>query len=210
MRGDDWSTESTESTEDAEEAEATEGRRHRKDARVTNRMLLRRLGNSGISVSAMGAWLYGDVGVLWPTSRRSPVDGHFRTSASTPGVTFLDTATTDGPFTNELVGRFVRSRRDQVVVATKFGNRRAPDGSFLGVSGQPDYVRQCCDASLKRLGVETWRRDGKGLRPRNCSPATSTATAIIEEIASTTVVEPGDAVTVNRYGHLVMKLNSAP
>ena len=72
------------------------------------------------------------------------------------GVTFLDTADVYGPFTNEeLVGRFVRSRRDQVVVATKFGNRRAADGSFLGVSGQPDYVRQCCDASLKRLGVET-------------------------------------------------------
>jgi aryl-alcohol dehydrogenase-like predicted oxidoreductase len=60
-----------------------------------------------------------------------------------------------GPFKNEeLLGRALQGRRDRVVLATKFGNRRAPDGTFLGVCGTPDYVRQACDASLKRLGVE--------------------------------------------------------
>jgi aryl-alcohol dehydrogenase-like predicted oxidoreductase len=60
-----------------------------------------------------------------------------------------------GPFTNEtLVGRAIKDRREQAVLATKFGNMRSPEGGFLGVSGKPDYVRECCDASLKRLGVD--------------------------------------------------------
>ncbi|MCB5175374.1 aldo/keto reductase [Microvirga lenta] len=72
------------------------------------------------------------------------------------GVTFLDTADMYGVGRNEeLVGRAVRDRRDRVVLATKFGNMRAPDGTFLGINGRPDYVRQACEASLKRLGVET-------------------------------------------------------
>ena len=71
------------------------------------------------------------------------------------GCRFLDTADMYGPFRNEeLVGRAIRNRRDQVVLATKFGNVRGDDGAFLGVNGKPDYVRQCCDASLKRLGVD--------------------------------------------------------
>ena len=71
------------------------------------------------------------------------------------GVTFLDTADMYGPFTNErLVGKAIAGRRDRVVVATKFGNRRGEDGSFLGISGRPDYVREACDASLERLGVD--------------------------------------------------------
>ena len=71
------------------------------------------------------------------------------------GVTFLDTADMYGPFTNEtLVGRAIADRRDEVVLATKFGNQRGVDGSFLGVNGRPDYVRACCDASLARLGVD--------------------------------------------------------
>jgi aryl-alcohol dehydrogenase-like predicted oxidoreductase len=71
------------------------------------------------------------------------------------GVNFLDTADMYGPFTNErLVGRAIRGRRDDVVLATKFGNVRAEDGAFLGISGRPDYVREACDASLKRLGVD--------------------------------------------------------
>jgi aryl-alcohol dehydrogenase-like predicted oxidoreductase len=71
------------------------------------------------------------------------------------GVTFLDTADMYGPFTNEeLVGRAIRDRRDQVVLATKFGNMRGADGSFAGVNGRPDYVRAACDASLQRLGVD--------------------------------------------------------
>jgi aryl-alcohol dehydrogenase-like predicted oxidoreductase len=71
------------------------------------------------------------------------------------GVTLLDTADVYGPFTNEqLVGRVIRDRRDQVVLATKFGNVRSSDGQFLGVSGKPEYVHQACDASLQRLGVD--------------------------------------------------------
>ncbi|MGA9521681.1 MAG: aldo/keto reductase [Myxococcaceae bacterium] len=70
------------------------------------------------------------------------------------GVNFLDTADMYGPFLNEqLVGRAIAGRRDQVVLATKFGNVYSPDGKFLRIDGSPAYVRQACDASLKRLGV---------------------------------------------------------
>ena len=71
------------------------------------------------------------------------------------GITFLDTADMYGPFTNErLVGKAIADRREEVVLATKFGNVRGEDGSFLGVSGKPDYVKEACDASLSRLGVD--------------------------------------------------------
>jgi aryl-alcohol dehydrogenase-like predicted oxidoreductase len=71
------------------------------------------------------------------------------------GINFLDTADMYGVGRNEeLVGRAIRGRRDGVVLATKFGNVRGEDGSFLGVSGRPEYVRSACEASLKRLGVE--------------------------------------------------------
>ena len=71
------------------------------------------------------------------------------------GITFLDTADMYGMGTNEeLVGRAIKGKRDQFVIATKFGNVRAPDGAFLGVNGKPDYVKRCCEESLKRLGVE--------------------------------------------------------
>jgi aryl-alcohol dehydrogenase-like predicted oxidoreductase len=71
------------------------------------------------------------------------------------GVNFLDTADMYGPFTNErLVGAAIKGRRDEVVLATKFGNQRADDGSFLRINGSPEYVRAACDASLERLGVE--------------------------------------------------------
>jgi len=71
------------------------------------------------------------------------------------GVTFLDTADMYGPFTNEqLVGKAIQGRRDQVALATKFGNERNPDGSWVGINGSPDYVRRACDASLQRLGVD--------------------------------------------------------
>ena len=72
------------------------------------------------------------------------------------GVTFLDTADIYGPFTNErLVGQAVADRRSQVILATKFGNMRADDGTFVGINGKPEYVKQACDASLQRLGVDT-------------------------------------------------------
>ena len=71
------------------------------------------------------------------------------------GVTLLDTADMYGPFTNEeLVGRAIQGRREQVVLATKFGNVRTADGGWGGVNGRPEYVQQCCEASLQRLGVE--------------------------------------------------------
>lgn len=71
------------------------------------------------------------------------------------GLTLLDTADMYGPFTNEkLVGRAIKDRRDRVILATKFGNVRSEEGGWLGISGKPDYVRQACDASLQRLGVD--------------------------------------------------------
>src|SRR3954447_302154 len=71
------------------------------------------------------------------------------------GVTFLDTADMYGPFTNELlVGRAIAGRRDEVVLATKFGNQRREDGTRIGINGRPEYVRAACDASLERLGVD--------------------------------------------------------
>jgi aryl-alcohol dehydrogenase-like predicted oxidoreductase len=71
------------------------------------------------------------------------------------GVTFLDTADMYGPFTNErLVGQAIAGRREEVVLATKFGNERSEDGAFLGINGRPEYVHAACDASLQRLGVD--------------------------------------------------------
>jgi len=72
------------------------------------------------------------------------------------GIDFLDTADMYGPFTNErLVGKAIEGRREEVVLATKFGNERREDGSWVGVNGKPEYVRRACDASLERLGVDT-------------------------------------------------------
>ena len=71
------------------------------------------------------------------------------------GVTFLDTADMYGPFTNEqLVGKAIKDRRDEVQLATKFGNERNPDGSWVRINGTPEYVRRAADASLQRLGVD--------------------------------------------------------
>ena len=72
------------------------------------------------------------------------------------GVTFLDTADMYGPFTNEvLVGKAITGQHERVVIATKFGNERLPDGTRIGINGTPEYVRKACDASLQRLGVDT-------------------------------------------------------
>ena len=71
------------------------------------------------------------------------------------GINFLDTADMYGPFTNELlVGRAIKSRRKDVILATKFGNERDETGRYIGINGTPEYVRKACDASLKRLGVD--------------------------------------------------------
>src|SRR5437762_13934120 len=71
------------------------------------------------------------------------------------GITVLDTADVYGPFTNEvLVGKAIKGRRSGIIVATKFGNVRTPDGRFVGQNGRPEYVKAACDASLQRLGVD--------------------------------------------------------
>lgn len=71
------------------------------------------------------------------------------------GINFLDTADMYGPFTNEkLVGKAIKGKRDKVIIATKFGNVRSEDGKFLGVNGTPAYVKEACENSLKRLGVD--------------------------------------------------------
>jgi aryl-alcohol dehydrogenase-like predicted oxidoreductase len=72
------------------------------------------------------------------------------------GMNFFDTADMYGPWKNEeLLGKALEGRRSQAIVATKFGNVRGADGAFLGINGRPEYVRECCDASLKRLRIET-------------------------------------------------------
>ena len=116
-------------------------------------MQTRQLGRSGLEVSAIGLGCMGMSEFYGPSGEVEGIDTIHR--AIELGVTFLDTADIYGMGRNEeLVGRAIRDRRDQVVLATKFGVLRAPDGSFLGVKGSPDYVRTCCEASLKRLGVE--------------------------------------------------------
>ena len=71
------------------------------------------------------------------------------------GVNFLDTADMYGVGANEeFIGKAIRGKRDRVIIATKFGNMRGANGEYLGISGKPDYVRKCCDDSLKRLGVD--------------------------------------------------------
>ena len=116
-------------------------------------METRALGRQGLTVSALGLGCMGMSDFY--AGRDEAVAGATILRALDLGVTFLDTADMYGPYTNEqLVGRTIRSRRGEVVLATKFGNMRGPDGAFLGVNGRPEYVRSACDASLSRLGVE--------------------------------------------------------
>jgi aryl-alcohol dehydrogenase-like predicted oxidoreductase len=117
-------------------------------------METRSLGRQGLVVSAQGL---GCMGMSDFYEGRDDVESVATIHRALDlGVTFLDTADMYGPHRNEeLVGRAIRGRRGEVVLATKFGNVRGPDGAFLGVNGRPDYVRSACDASLKRLGVET-------------------------------------------------------
>jgi len=116
-------------------------------------MQARMLGTKGPRVSAIGLGCMGMSDFYGPASEEEAVATIHR--ALDRGVTFLDTADIYGPFTNEeLVGRALRGRRDGVVLATKFGNVRGADGAWLGINGRPEYVRQACDASLRRLGVD--------------------------------------------------------
>ena len=117
-------------------------------------MLERELGTSGLTVSALGLGCMGMSEFYGATDEDEAIATIRR--ALDLGVTFLDTADMYGVGKNEeLVGRAIAGRRDEVVLATKFGNVRGPNGEFLGVNGAPAYVLAACEASLRRLGVET-------------------------------------------------------
>jgi aryl-alcohol dehydrogenase-like predicted oxidoreductase len=116
-------------------------------------MEMRKLGSQGLEVSALGL---GCMGMSEFYEGRDDAESEATINLAIDlGVTFLDTADMYGVGRNEeLVGRVVRKRRERVVVATKFGNVRGQDGSFQGINGRPEYVRQACDASLKRTGLD--------------------------------------------------------
>jgi aryl-alcohol dehydrogenase-like predicted oxidoreductase len=113
----------------------------------------RNLGNQGLTVSELGLGCMGMSEFYGTGDEDESIATIHR--AIELGITFLDTADMYGPFTNEeLVGKAIAGRRDEVVIATKFGNERAEDGTRLGINGRPEYVHRACDASLSRLGVD--------------------------------------------------------
>lgn len=118
-------------------------------------MQSRKLGRSGLTVSALGLGCMGMSEFYGPRDDNESVATIHR--ALDLGINFLDTADVYGPFTNEeLVGRAIRGRSDKIVLATKFGIVRDPnDPNSRGMNGKPEYVRQACEASLRRLGVDT-------------------------------------------------------
>ena len=116
-------------------------------------MQTRELGRDGLKVSALGLGCMGMSEFYAGRDESESIATLHR--ALDLGVNFLDTADMYGPFTNEeLVGRAIKGRRDEVILATKFGNMRGEDGGFLGINGTPAYVAAACDASLRRLGVD--------------------------------------------------------
>src|SRR5918911_327266 len=113
----------------------------------------RNLGRQGLVVSKLGLGCMG-MSEFYGTGDEEESIATIRRAIEL-GITFLDTADMYGPFTNEkLVGKAIAERRDRVTLATKFGNERREDGSWVGVNGKPEYVRSACDASLRRLGVD--------------------------------------------------------
>ena len=117
-------------------------------------MHTRTLGSRGPAVSAIGLGCMGMSDFYGPADDARNIAVLHR--ALELGINFLDTADMYGPHTNEqLLGRALAGRRDRFVIATKFAIQRGADGSFQGVSGRPEYVKQACDASLARLGIDT-------------------------------------------------------
>jgi len=113
----------------------------------------RKLGPHGLEVSAIGLGCMGMSDFYGPSEETNNL--RVLNAAVDIGINFLDTADMYGMGTNErLLAKVLKTRRAEVVLATKFGNMRAPDGTFLGINGTPEYVRAACDASLERLGVD--------------------------------------------------------
>jgi aryl-alcohol dehydrogenase-like predicted oxidoreductase len=116
-------------------------------------MKTRKLGNQGLTVSELGLGCMGMSEFYSGQNQQEAIAtiNH----ALDLGITLLDTADMYGPFTNEqLIGQTIKNHRSNVIIATKFGNVRTPEGGWLGINGSPEYIKQSCDASLQRLGIE--------------------------------------------------------